>query len=54
MWIDFCCLFLFITQIAYGLELDTEDVDEVFILGTTHHIIALKLFSKSRAPACIY
>jgi hypothetical protein len=31
---------------AYGLERDTEDVDEVFILGTTHHIIALKLFQK--------
>jgi hypothetical protein len=32
---------------VYGLERDIEDVDEVFILGTTHHIIALKLFSKS-------
>jgi len=31
MWIVFfCCLFLFITWIAYSLERDTEDVDEVY------------------------
>jgi len=27
----FCCMFLFVTYIAYGLERDTEDVDEVYI-----------------------